>query len=451
MLVPEYDRHIGIEVYGTNIKGISGRIKQIAEDFIVEEILKDGSIASVTPKKRKEKIVGEGENLVCYLVKKNWNTFVAIKEVATKLKVGAKRIRYVGIKDSKALTSQHISIWNIAPKEIRRVQIKDIVLWPFRFSSKPIRHDNLFGNQFQIKIRQIDDEPNVVIDKVNLILGKINTLGGFPNFFGHQRFSTINHVIGKKIVQRRYDEAVLTFLSEPRLVETEEAKEARAKLKETLDYKQALKIFPKYLKFEIAMLNYLVKHPKDTVNVFRVIPKKLGRLFIQAYQSYLFNRLLSHKLSNSKTLKEARIGDSVVYLNSQGLPSNDVKHVTQTNKAKIEEELLTCKACLALPIFGYKSRISDGIIEDIGCISLTEENIDFKNFYIPDLKEFSSRGTIRPVVTSMKNFELSEIIEDDLNPDKNAVKLSFSLRRGEYATIVLRELMKPNEPIPAGF
>ena len=68
----------------------------------------------------------------------------------------------------------------------------------------------------------------------------------------------------EKIVQRRYDEAALTFLSEPRLVETEEAKEARVKLKETLDYKQALKIFPKYLKFEIAMLNYLVKHPKDT-------------------------------------------------------------------------------------------------------------------------------------------------------------------------------------------
>ena len=55
MLVPEYNRHIGIKVYSTNIKGISGRIKQIAEDFIVEEILKDGSIASVTPKKRKNR------------------------------------------------------------------------------------------------------------------------------------------------------------------------------------------------------------------------------------------------------------------------------------------------------------------------------------------------------------------------------------------------------------
>ena len=51
----------------------------------------------------------------------------------------------------------------------------------------------------------------------------------------------------------------------------------------------------------------------------------------------------------------------------------------------------------------------------------------------------------------MKNFELTEITEDNLNPDKNAVKLSFSSRRGEYATIVLRELMKPDEPIPAGF
>jgi len=55
VLVPEYNRHIGIEVYGTNIKGISGRIKQIAEDFIVEDLSKDGSILSVTPKKRKNR------------------------------------------------------------------------------------------------------------------------------------------------------------------------------------------------------------------------------------------------------------------------------------------------------------------------------------------------------------------------------------------------------------
>lgn len=82
MLVPEYNRHIGIEVYGTNIKGISGRIKQIAEDFIVEEVLRaDQLLVSL---QRKEKIVGERENLECYLIKKHWNTFVAIKEVATK-------------------------------------------------------------------------------------------------------------------------------------------------------------------------------------------------------------------------------------------------------------------------------------------------------------------------------------------------------------------------------
>ncbi len=45
MLVSEIDRQIGIETFATATKGIGGAIKREVEDFVVEEVLVDGSRA----------------------------------------------------------------------------------------------------------------------------------------------------------------------------------------------------------------------------------------------------------------------------------------------------------------------------------------------------------------------------------------------------------------------
>jgi tRNA pseudouridine13 synthase len=51
-------------------------------------------------------VAGSGENLICILVKKNWHTLLAIKEVAKRLRISKRRIRYAGIKDAKAVQDQ---------------------------------------------------------------------------------------------------------------------------------------------------------------------------------------------------------------------------------------------------------------------------------------------------------------------------------------------------------
>jgi tRNA(Glu) U13 pseudouridine synthase TruD len=42
-------------------------------------------------------------------------------------------------------------------------------------------------------------------------------------------------------------------------------------------------------------------------------------------------------------------------------------------------------------------------------------------------------------------------MKDVANSQKKLVNLEFTLRKGSYATIILRELMKPTNPIKAGF
>ena len=57
-----------------------------------------------------------------------------------------------------------------------------------------------------------------------------------------------------------------------------------------------------------------------------------------------------------------------------------------------------------------------------------------------------------------KNYNCSQIImilalqqEDKENPGKQMMKLGFTLNRGSYATVVLREFMKPQDLIEAGY
>ena len=94
MLVPQLEKEIGIEVYITQTKGLGGKIRQLASDFIVEELLVDGSLAEVSEPSKSWNSTGEGSYLICVLVKQNWDTFLSVKRIAQKLRISQKRIRF---------------------------------------------------------------------------------------------------------------------------------------------------------------------------------------------------------------------------------------------------------------------------------------------------------------------------------------------------------------------
>ena len=64
--------------------------------------------------------------LLCVLVKRNWDTFVAVKNIAKQLSIDQSRVQFAGIKDAKAITAQHITIEDISMEEALKVDIKDI-------------------------------------------------------------------------------------------------------------------------------------------------------------------------------------------------------------------------------------------------------------------------------------------------------------------------------------
>ena len=137
---------------------------------------------------------------------------------------------------------------------------------------------------------------------------ELDAIGGIPNFFGHQRFGTtrpITHLVGKALVQGDFEEAAMLFLAKPSVHEHPASRQARQELETTKNFKQAQENFPKQLRFERIMLNHLADNPDDFVGAFQRLPLKLQALFVQAHQSYLFNRFLSERVKHDLPLNEA--------------------------------------------------------------------------------------------------------------------------------------------------
>jgi len=358
------------------------------------------------------------------------------------------------MKDAKAITAQHISLQGVAPTRASQVKIKDITLHPLRFSDRRIFSQLLLGNQFQVVIRAISHTSSVIEQRVKKVQNELARLGGFPNFYGHQRFGTIRpitHLVGRFLTGGDLEKAALVFLALPSIHEHPESREAREQLRDTQDFEEALRCFPRHLKYERFMLGHLAKQPRDFVGAFRELPLKLRKLFVQAYQSFLFNKFLSERIGRGIPPNEAQIGDYVVKLDEQGLPTTEFMQVTASSLQTVKKALNEGKMRVAIPLVGFKQPPSQGVQGEIEQEILEIENVSPQDFHISFMPEVTASGMLRAILTPAINLSVGEVSRDSANPSKRKTRLGFTLHRGSYATVLLREFMKPRDLITAGF
>ena len=451
------DKQLGIEVYATKSLGVEGAIRKAVDDFVVEEALVDGSKASVNgtvPSKVLGSSLQRQRFLLCILVKRNWDTLIAVKNVAMQLAIDQRRIQIAGIKDAKAVTAQHVTIEDALMEDAAKVNIIDLQIHPVGYLRDALSLYYLLGNQFTINIKSIPLDENTVKTRITQVQEEIDSLGGIPNFFGHQRFGTtrpITHYVGKALVNGNFEEAAMLFLAKPSVHEHPSSRQARQELQSTKNFKQALENFPKQLRFERLMLNHLVDYRDDFVGAFQRLPVKLQEMFVQAHQSYLFNRFLSGRLKLGYSLSRAEVGDYVVDVERSGLPVTKMaKMVTLESVMGINEQVKAGKMRIALPIVGVKQKLSQGVMGEIEKEVLEEEGIKLESQEINECSRMGGRGGLRVAITPLKDFEVQNISPIEVGGGCQ-VKLSFMLFRGCYATVLLREIMKPLDPLSAGF
>jgi len=74
--------------------------------------------------------------------------------------------------------------------------------------------------------------------------------------------------------------------------------------------------------------------------------------------------------------------------------------------------------------------------------ALEKEGMKLADFKVKSFPELSCSGTRKKIAVKPNELKLLSIEEDELNEGKLKISISFRLEKGNYATTILRELMK---------
>jgi len=422
MKTPEEE--IGISVYWTDeIPGIGGRLKREPEDFVVEEISRlppenaDGDFSAVLIKHR------------------NWELNRLVRRLSINLRIGRNKIAFAGTKDKRSIATQ-LMTFKIPLEALAVISIPDVEFLSMYRTRTPTRLGALLGNRFRIVVNDV--QPEEIENRLESVTAEILQLDGFPSFFGVQRFGVIRpvtHLIGKAIIRGDFEKAAMIYLTEDTEYEATECRKARQLLAETKDFKKAMETFPSNLVFERTLLNHLSKHPTDFSGAIEKLPKNLVMMFVHAYQSFLFNRILSRRIERKIPLNEPIEGDVILPQDRHGLPDHR-RHIpaTSSNLESIRKQVKDGLGFVSGSLFGSESVLAEGSMGEIEREVIGEEAIERQDFIVPDLMLASSKGIRRELIAQVRNLSWSV--------DSDSVCFSFELNKGCYATSLLREYMK---------
>jgi len=439
------DEQLGMEYYSTEREGVGGVLRESVEDFVVVELAL-GRVPC-TPGCSKELSGSAGSYLWLLLEKRGVDTVTALQALARSLGIDRRKLSVAGLKDARAVAFQLVCAEGVEPESVpkqigSKLRVHDVFRMPFRLTT-----GMLYGNFFSVNVKRLEVPLEEAARRVCEIAEELSDVGGAPNYYGYQRFGTIRpitHVVGKCMLLGRFEDAVWELLTRVFPLESPKAKEFRAYLASTRDVRGALKLVPRRLHHERAILEHLAKRPNDYAGALRKLPLAVRRLFIEAYQAYLFNLVLSRRLEEGLPLSKPVPGDLVALRANGG--NARLMRCRESNIDKLSELVEKDKAEVVGNVFGYATVLAEGIPGVIEREVLASEGVSLDLFQVKSMPEAATRGTVRPLALKPEDF--GWFCADGDNP---YVNFSFALRKGMFATILLREFVKPTDPARQGF
>jgi len=393
------------------LPGTGGTIRAEADDFQVEEI------PLYLP-------CGSGEHLYVTVEKRGISTFDLLRRLAGDLGVQERNIGYAGLKDARAVTRQTVSLAGVTVEQVDALAIPGVTVLSRARHGNKLRLGHLAGNRFTIRIRNVDA---AAVERARDILHVLADLG-VPNRFGAQRYGVFNtsHRIGRAILRQDFTTAAQLVIGDPASIDHPGWRQAAIAFAAG-DLAAALSTLPGRCRDERALVHALIagKSPRDAV---LRLPRKLLRLYLSAYQSSLFDRLLEMRLD---TMTELWPGD-LAYKHVNGACFSVTEVALEQPRADAFEISPTA------PLFGHKVMLAGGHAGLLETALLEKEGITLRDFRLgPPLDMAGERRPLRvPIGTPEAEQDGADLI------------LSFSLPRGSYATTVLDEVMKVAVDLP---
>jgi len=444
----EVEKIVGIEVFSTSgIDGIQGTIKNRYKDFIVKEITYSGHILEINEDYAPTSYSVESkDNYTTFnLVKINKDTFEAVRLISGVLGINPKAIGYSGLKDKRAISVQQFSIKGNHVEKLRKLKINDIFIRNINPSKYPVKLGSNSGNHFEITIRNIEHKGNEK-KKIEELLAILRT-HGFPNYYGLQRFGTFrpnSHLLGRFILEsefkKAFDELVIATYSS----ELPQSQRVREDLRKTGDLEKAYNSFPNSLNYERTAIKYLLENPGDFEGAINHLPKYLIKLLISSFQSYLFNKMISLRHKKGISLTKPIKGDVFNILDDENGNKTQIKYIYNGLYDKFLQEAYELnRAKIVFPLIGYKTNLDEfPSIKSLVLEIMDNEGISSDIFNSKLLETYEFKGSFRPIITKPLGLKILEYTDDDLFQNKYKLKIEFSLQKGSYATLLLREIIK---------
>lgn len=443
----EVEKFVGIEAFASDkIRGIGGEYKKYLKDFIVKEIDNNGKTLDI---KEDYKIPTFSKELkdkytTFNMVKVNYDTFEALRKISKILKIHYNCFSYSGLKDKNSISVQKVSVKGNFVNPLKKLKINDIFIRNIHPTRKPVKLGSHVGNNFTIILRNVFPDQNIE-NKLENYFNFLNDYG-FPNYFGLQRFGSFrpnSHIVGRFILEGRYQEAFEEFVSTTYSTESLDSRIVRREFRKTGNLEKAYNEFPKKLKYERNMINYLINNPGDYEGSIRTLTSDLIKLLISSFQSYIFNKMLSKRVEKGLPLFKPIKGDVIGILDDSNGNLTPVKYIYGNSYDRYLKKALTLKhAAIILPIIGSVTNLDEfplmklffnEIARYIKIDNIFDKEVTFETEY---------KGSIRAMTAKPISLKMLEFANDDFNPGKLKIKLEFSLQKGSYATMLIREIIK---------
>jgi tRNA pseudouridine13 synthase len=384
-------------------------IKQSAEDFQVEEI------AEVQPE--------GGRHALYRLEKRGWTTPDALQMIRQRWRIHPHRMSYGGLKDRHAHTIQYLSIASGPERQLNQqgVHVSFLGHMDHPYTSRDIR-----ANRFRLVVRDLaEDEARTAAAALEEV-----RQAGVPNYFDDQRFGSVSgagRFVANHLILGEYEEALRLALTAPYRFDRAAQKKEKATLRRHWgDWPTCKQELPRC--HARSLVDYLVTHPTDFRGALERLRPELRGLYLSAYQSHLWNRMLAELLVERLPADQL----SLVPLRLGFVPMQ--RALSEEQKRELSE--------LHLPLPSAKVQLADddprrAILLRI----LDEEGLTLEQFKLKGLREmFFSRGE-RPALC-LPAALLGETARDDLHAGRFKMTLQFELPRGSYATLIVKRITR---------
>jgi len=382
------------------------KLKRIPEDFRVDEL------TDIVP--------AEGPFALYRLTKRWIGTPEAVETLAESWRIERARISYGGLKDFHAVTTQYLTIERGPRRDLHHARFDVAYLGQV---PQPFQAGDIRGNGFQIVLRDLDAAAAV---RCQAALAGV-AVSGVPNYFDDQRFGSLGasgQFIAEAWCRGEYERALWLALADPNEHDAPARREDKAVLRAHWgDWPSCLGQLSQPDNRRI--VQFLAQRPTDFRTAMARLPIDLRGLYVAAFQSHLWNRLLDRYLRTE--FAAADLGELPSRLGPVAFPR------------RLDAGQAAALAGLELPLPSARLKPEPGPLRDLLDETLREFGIELRQIRIKYPRDtFFSKGYRRAVFFPG---DLSHALDaDDLYPDRHKLSLAFRLPRGSYATLVVKRL-----------